>query len=50
MCISLHNNRVGIKENIIYFLTCFVRIPARNSVNPIVIPRLEQLVDKYAYA
>ena len=40
MCILLQNNRVGIGGNIIRFLTCFVRIPARNSVNPI-IPRLE---------
>ena len=36
MCILLHNNRVGISGNIIYFLTCFVRIPVRNSVNPII--------------
>ena len=35
MCILLHNNRVGISGNIIYFLTCFVRILARNSVNAI---------------
>ena len=33
MCI-LHNNLVGINGNTIHFLTCFVRIPARNSVNP----------------
>ena len=36
MCTLLHNNRVGISGNIIHFLTCFVRIPARNSVNPII--------------
>ena len=40
MCILLHNNRVGISGNIIYFLTCFVQITARNSVNH-VIPRLD---------
>ena len=28
--------RVGMSGNIIYFLTRFVRIPARNSVNPII--------------
>ena len=39
MCILLHNNGVGISGNIIYFLTCFVRIPARNSVKPIIKPR-----------
>ena len=32
----LHNNRVGISGYIIYFLTCFVRIPAGNSMNPII--------------
>ena len=36
MCTLLRNNRVDIRGNIIYFLTCFVRIPARNSVNPII--------------
>ena len=36
MGILLHNNRVSISGNIIYFLTCFVRIPLRNSVNPII--------------
>ena len=40
MCILLHDKRVGISGNIIYFLTRFVQIPARNSVNH-VIPRLE---------
>ena len=30
----LHNNRVGIGGNI-NFLTCFVRLPAQNSINPI---------------
>ena len=39
MCILLHKNRVGISGNIIYFLTCFVRISARNSMNPIIKPR-----------
>ena len=35
MCNLLHHNQVGINENIIYFLTCFVRITTRNSMNPI---------------
>ena len=26
MCILWHNNQVVISENMIYFLTCFVRI------------------------
>ena len=29
----LHNKRAGSSGNIIYFLTYFVKIPARNSVN-----------------
>ena len=36
MCTLLHNNQVGISGNIISFLTCFVRIPARNSMNCII--------------
>ena len=43
MCNLLHHNQVGMYGNIIYFLICFVRIPTRNSVNPIsktTIPRL----------
>ena len=35
MCSLLHHHQVGMYGNIIYFLTCFVRIPTRNSVNPI---------------
>ena len=35
MCNLLHHNQVGMYVNIIYFLKCFVRIPTRNSVNPI---------------
>ena len=34
MCILLHNNQVGISGNILYCLTSFYRIPARNSMNP----------------
>ena len=36
MCLLLQNNQVGISGNMIHFLTCFVRILARNSVNPTV--------------
>ena len=36
ICTLLHENRLGIKKNIINFLTRFVRLPARNSVNPII--------------
>ena len=35
MCNLLHHNQVGMYGNIIYFLICFVRIPTRNSVDPI---------------
>ena len=35
MCTLLHNNRVGISGNQVYFLTCFVQILALISVNPI---------------
>ena len=31
-----YENRLGIKTSVISLFTCFVRIPARNSVNPII--------------
>ena len=31
-----YENRLGIKKSVISLFTCFVRIPARNSVNPII--------------
>ena len=31
-----YENRLGIKKSVISLFTCFVRILARNSVNPII--------------
>ena len=31
-----HENRLGINKSVITLFTCFVRIPARNSVNPVI--------------
>ena len=31
-----YENRFGIKKRVISLFICFVRIPARNSVNPII--------------
>ena len=36
MCALFYENRLGIKKNVISFVYLFVRIPARNSVNPII--------------
>ena len=31
-----YENRLGIKKSVMSLFTCFVRIPARNSVSPII--------------
>ena len=36
MCALFYENRLSIKKSVINLFTCFVRIPARNSVNPII--------------
>ena len=36
MCALFHENGLGIKRSVISLFTCFVRIPARNSMNPII--------------
>ena len=36
MCALFYENRLGIEKSVINLFTCFVRIPARNSVNPII--------------
>ena len=36
MCALFHENRPGIEKSVKSLLTCFVRISARNSVNPII--------------
>ena len=36
MCALFYENRLGIKKSVISVFTCFVRIPAQNSMNPII--------------
>ena len=48
MCTLFYENRVGIKKSVINLFTCFVRIPARNSANPIIqITRFPTMLMKF---